>query len=71
MTVYPRMKTWSWYLPDQPPTGETSLTETTNWAKPGAATRRLLFAQPIGVVGLLIAAAINSPLGALVSVVIG
>ncbi|HAT1144365.1 TPA: ABC transporter ATP-binding protein [Corynebacterium striatum] len=71
MTVYPRMKTWSWYLPDQPPTGETSLTETTNWAKPGAATRRLLFAQPVGVVGLLIAAAINSPLGALVSVVIG
>ena len=71
MTVYPRMKTWSWYLPSQPPAGETSLTETTNWSKPRSATRRLLFAQPVGVAGILISAAINAPLGALVSVVIG
>ena len=68
MTHYPRMKTWSWYLPDEPPTGEVSLTDTTDFSHPGAATWRLLFAQRPGVIGIFISALINAPLGALVSV---
>ena len=71
MTHYPRMKTWSWYLPDEPPTGEVSLTDTTDFSHPGAATWRLLFAQRPGVIGIFISALINAPLGALVSVIIG
>lgn len=71
MTHYPRMRTWSWYLPDEPPTGEVSLTETTDFSRPGAATWRMLGAQRTGVIGIFIATLINAPLGALVSVIIG
>lgn len=71
MTHYPRMMTWSWYLPDKPPSGEVSLTETTDFSRPGAATWRLLGAQRTGVIGIFVATLINAPLGALVSVIIG
>lgn len=71
MTHYPRMRTWSWYLPDEPPTGEVSLTETTDFSRLGAATWRLLGAQRTGVIGIFVATLINAPLGALVSVIIG
>lgn len=71
MTHYPRMKTWSWYLPDEPPTGEVSLTDTTDFSRPAKATWRLLGAQRTGVIGIFIATFINAPLGALVSVIIG
>lgn len=71
MTHYPRMRTWSWYLPDEPPTGEVSLTETTNFSRPAKATWHLLGAQRTGVIGIFVATLINAPLGALVSVIIG
>ncbi|OFP22505.1 ABC transporter permease [Corynebacterium sp. HMSC066C02] len=71
MTHYPRMRTWSWYLPDEPPSGEVSLTETTNFSRPAKATWRLLGAQRTGVIGIFVATLINAPLGALVSVIIG
>ena len=71
MTHYPRMRTWSWYLPDEPPTDEVSLTETTNFSRPAKATWRLLGAQRTGVIGIFVATLINAPLGALVSVIIG
>lgn len=71
MTHYPRMRTWSWYLPDEPPSGEVSLTETTDFSRPGTATWRLLGAQRTGVIGIFVATLINAPLGALVSVIIG
>lgn len=71
MTHYPRMRTWSWYLPDKPPSGEVSLTETTNFSRPAKATWHLLGAQRTGVIGIFVATLINAPLGALVSVIIG
>lgn len=65
------MRTWAWYLSDNPPTGETSLTDTTNWPNSAAATRRLLFAHPVGVWSLIVSMLISAPLGALISVVVG
>ena len=66
-----RMKTWAWYVPDAPPHNETSLISTTPWSATKAASRRLLFAQPKGVLGTLIATALNTPLSAVLSLVVG
>ncbi|QPK79191.1 ABC transporter ATP-binding protein [Corynebacterium lizhenjunii] len=69
--TYPRLKTWAWYAPAHPPQGEPDLTETTPWANTSAATRRLLFAQPRGVVGIILSMLLSAPLGAVVSLVVG
>lgn len=68
---YPRLKTWAWYAPDDPPQGEVSLTDSTDWEHPTKATWRLLGAQPQGVVGTLVAMVLSAPLGALTSYFVG
>lgn len=62
---YRRLKTWSWYLPDTPPATEPDLTTVTHspW--------RLLLAQPVGVVGILVGMAVCAPLGAALSFLVG
>lgn len=71
MTKYPRMRTWSWYLKDEPPQGEVSLADTTVWSHPRAATWRLLCAHPKGVFGIILSAMIWAPLGAIIAIVVG
>lgn len=69
--LYPRLKTWAWYVPDDPPHDDPSLISTTPWSEPTRATRRLLVAQPRGVIGILVAMVISAPIGALTSLLIG
>ena len=69
--LYPRLKTWAWYVPDDPPHDDPSLISTTPWSEPTRATRRLLVAQPRGVIGILISMVISAPIGALTSLLIG
>lgn len=71
MTKYPRMRTWSWYLKKSPPRNEVSLSASTPWSRSSSATWRLLVAQPKGVAGIILSAAVWAPLGALIAVIVG